>query len=109
MKYPKVAENFRKILSLRGLSAQELADKAGIGKSSISHYVNGSHCPSTQRAQELADIMKCNPVWLMGLDDEMEKDVDEEETKELLKLFQGASEEMRSAALAVLKSGQRKA
>ena len=73
MRYPKVSENFRTILKLRKLTAQELADKAHIGKSSVSQYVNGSHCPSTKRAQQLADVLDCNPVWLMGLDDKMEK------------------------------------
>lgn len=54
MKYPEIAKRFRLILNLRNMKQSELATKAGIDKSFISHYVNGSHCPSNIKAKALA-------------------------------------------------------
>lgn len=71
MKYPEISRRFKHILSLRDMKQIELADRAGIDKSFISHYVNGTHCPSNEKAQLLADILNVNPLWLMDLSDDM--------------------------------------
>lgn len=68
MKYPKVAYRFKKILADNNLTAQQLADKSNVGKASISHYVNGTHCPSNETAGRIAKVVNVNPVWLMGFD-----------------------------------------
>lgn len=39
MKYPITAKRLREAMEAMNLTAQELADKSGVGKSSISHYV----------------------------------------------------------------------
>ena len=72
MKNPEVSKRFNYILNLRGLKAQELADKTGISKASISQYVNGSHCPSNDKAQMLSEVLRVNPLWLMGFEVPME-------------------------------------
>lgn len=111
MKYPKVSANFSTIMNIRKLKAQDLADLSGIGKSSISHYVNGTHCPSNDTAQILADVLKVNPLWLMGLDDRMEKepvatDSLSKDFKEFLELFNNSDKEHQELAVLALKSGQ---
>lgn len=111
MKYPKVSANFSTIMNIRKLKAQDLADLSGIGKSSISHYVNGTHCPSNETAQILADVLKVNPLWLMGLDDRMEKepaatDSLSKDFKEFLELFNNSDKEHQELAVLALKSGQ---
>ena len=73
MKYPEIARRFNQIMNIRGLKAVDLAEKAGIGKASISQYVNGNHAPSNDTAQTLGDILKVNPLWLMGFEVNMEK------------------------------------
>lgn len=73
MKYPEIAKRFRLILNLRNMKQSELATKAGIDKSFISHYVNGSHCPSNIKAKALADVLGVSPLWLMDLSDQMEE------------------------------------
>jgi transcriptional regulator with XRE-family HTH domain len=50
------------------ISAQELADKSGVSKASISQYVNGSHKPSNISAPKLAKVLMVNAMWLMGFD-----------------------------------------
>ena len=72
MKYPEIARRFDYILTLRKMSAQELANKSGVGKSSISHYVNGSNEPSAKNAEPLAKVLHVNFKWLMGFDVPME-------------------------------------
>ena len=72
MKYEKTALRFKNAMSACGLSQQELANRSGIGKSSISHYVNGSNEPGNKAAYALSKVLGVNPAWLMGLDAPME-------------------------------------
>ena len=114
MKYPDVSKRFKYILQLRNMKQQELADRAGINKSFISHYVNGTHCPSTEKAQLLADILKVNPLWLMGLDDNISNEdllVYTDKQKMLIEIFNSLNYSHQQAALEYLKllSNQKKA
>lgn len=68
MKYEITAKRIREAMSDMGMTQQELADKSKIGKSSISHYVNGTNEPGNKYAYALAEALKVNPAWLMGLD-----------------------------------------
>ena len=68
MKYETTAKRIREAMSDMGISQQELANKTGIGKSSISHYVNGSNEPGNKSAFLLAQVLNVNPAWLMGLE-----------------------------------------
>lgn len=68
MKHETTAMRLREALSDSGLSARELSENAGILESSVSHYVNGSHKPSNINAGKMADVLKVNPLWLMGFD-----------------------------------------
>lgn len=72
MKYALTAKRLSDILAIRGMKAQELADKAGVNKASISQYINGSHKPSNLSSGKMAQVLRCNPLWLMGFDVEME-------------------------------------
>ena len=74
MKYPEIANRFRTLLAVKGIKQQDLSDKTGIGKASISQYVNGSHCPSNEKAVLIGDAYNVNYLWLMGFDVPMEKD-----------------------------------
>ena len=60
----------RLILALDRLNmkAQELADRSGVNKASISQYVNGTHAPSNISAGKMASVLGVSPVWLMGFD-----------------------------------------
>lgn len=106
MKYPDVSKRFKYILHYRNMKQQELADKAGINKSFISHYVNGTHCPSNDTAQRLSEVLGVNPLWLMGLDDNMLKDapiVRTEEEEKVVNIFNSLNYPHQLAALEYLK------
>lgn len=68
VKFPIVAQRFRTALANANMTAQELSTRTGVLKSSISHYVNGSHCPTNKTAFILAQALDVNPAWLMGFD-----------------------------------------
>lgn len=71
MKYNVTASRIIKAMADAGISQQELANRSGISKSSISHYVNGTHEPGNKAAYALAQALAVDPLWLMGLDVEV--------------------------------------
>ena len=68
MKYEITAKRIKEAMSDMGITQQELADKSKIGKSSISHYVNGTNEPGNKSAYMMSKVLNVNPGWLMGLD-----------------------------------------
>ena len=69
MKNEETARRLRSVMREKGLSQQELANKSGVTKSSISHYVNGKTIPDNFQAYKLAKVLDVAPEWLMGVDD----------------------------------------
>lgn len=68
MKNPVTAKRLRQAMDEMGMKAVELSEKSGLGKSSISQYMNGSHSPSNISAGKMGKVLKVNPLWLMGFD-----------------------------------------
>lgn len=68
MKNELTAKRLSLALSNSNMKPQELADKSGVSKASISQYVNGSHAPSNISSGKMAPILNVNPLWLMGFD-----------------------------------------
>jgi len=52
---------------------KEFADKVGIGKSSISQYVNGTNSPGNITAMKIGKAFGVDPMWVMGFDVPMNK------------------------------------
>lgn len=75
IKFPVVGERFKEALNENHMSQQELAEKTGIGKSSISQYCNGTNCPARDRAEVIGRVLNVNPVWLMGFEVVKDNDV----------------------------------
>lgn len=89
MKHEITAKRLRRALDKSGFSAQELSDKSGVSKASISQYVNGSHKPSNISAQKIGNCLGINPLWIMGFDVCMTEDdkVDNDDLKTLIYIF----------------------
>ena len=68
MKNELTAQRLALALSNANMRPQELADKSGVSKASISQYVNGSHAPSNISSGKMASVLNVNPLWLMGFD-----------------------------------------
>lgn len=68
MKYEITAKRIKEAMNDMNITQQELADRCKIGKSSISHYVNGTNEPGNKSAYILSKVLNVNPAWLMGFD-----------------------------------------
>ena len=73
MKNSETAKRLTTAMSLANITQQELSDRSGVGKASISQYCNGSHAPSNVSAGKMAKVLGVSPVWLMGFDVPMER------------------------------------
>ena len=74
MKNVETAKRLSEALARASMSQQELADKSGVGKASISQYMNGTHAPGNKKAAQIAEVLNVNPLWLMGFDVPYEPD-----------------------------------
>lgn len=81
MKNELTAKRLQLALSDMGISQQELAEKSGVSKASISQYVNGSHAPSNISSGKMGKVLNVEPMWLMGFDVEMRKEISSESAK----------------------------
>lgn len=90
MKNELTAKRLQLALSNTNMKPQELADKSGVSKASISQYMNGSHAPGNISAKKMGKVLNVESMWLMGFDVEMRKEISSEsasEDMELLKKF----------------------
>lgn len=46
----------------------EFSRRTGIGKSSISQYVNGTNAPGSITAAKIGEAFHLDPMWVMGFD-----------------------------------------
>lgn len=60
-------------MEIRNMKAIDLHDKTGIGKSSISQYMNGKVKPKQDRIYLMAQALNVDELWLMGHDVPMER------------------------------------
>lgn len=67
------ADRIKKAMELRGLTQTELVKRTGIGKSSISTYLNGEYEPKQKNTYKLAKVLNVNESWLLGYDVPMER------------------------------------
>ena len=81
MKNELTAKRLQLALSNANMKPQELADKSGVNKSSISQYINGSHAPSNISSGKMGKILNVEPMWLMGFDVEMRKELSSKSAK----------------------------
>ena len=63
---------FNKALALRDKKPIDVVIATGISESAISQYRSGLTKPKRERLVLIANYLKVNPTWLMGLDVPME-------------------------------------
>lgn len=56
------------------ITATELSNATGIGKSDISNYMRGKYMPKQDRIYKMASVLKVSPVWLGAFDMAIEKE-----------------------------------
>ncbi|MCC1436649.1 LexA family transcriptional regulator [Staphylococcus aureus] len=61
-------DRLKQIMSERKISQSELSRRTGIGRNSISDYLNGKYEAKQDKVFELAKALNINEAWLMGFD-----------------------------------------
>lgn len=64
----KIKDRLNEALTLRGMTAAELAAKSGLQKSSVSRYLSGENVPRSLAIGKLAAALAVSPAWLLGYD-----------------------------------------
>lgn len=90
----------------------EFSRRTGVGKSSISQYVNGTNAPGNITASKIGNAFGLDPMWVMGFDVPMNKAEkklqelaeDKHDTAMLLKYFGMLNDKGRELALVYVKS-----
>ena len=66
-----IKDRIKEALEVRSMTAAELSKKSGIGKGSISKYLNGLVVPKQSAIGEMAKALNVSPAWLRGFDVDM--------------------------------------
>lgn len=69
----KMGNRIQEALKMRGMTRQELCEKTGISKSSLSEYIKGLIDPRQDRIHDMSIALDVNPGWLMGFEDRIER------------------------------------
>ena len=64
-------------LNIRGMKAVELVEKAGVGKSSLSHWMSQRWQPKQAALLKMARALDVSEMWLAGYDVPMERPVEQ--------------------------------
>lgn len=73
------ANRLRYAIMIKDIKPIELSKKTGISKTNISCYMSGKYEAKQDGVKSLADALEVNPVWLMGYDVPMDKNVKTDE------------------------------
>ena len=76
----KFSNRLSKILTIRNMKPVELHEKTGISESLISKYLSDNAVARLDKLTIIADTLNINPVWLMGYDVPMERELKNEES-----------------------------
>lgn len=68
-----IHKRISRALIVRGMKQQDLVDKTGIPKPSISQYISGYAKPKADRIHLIAKALNVTEPWLLGYDVPMEK------------------------------------
>lgn len=77
MKKATFAERLKEAIEQSDLNQSELADRIGIHRSTITHYLTGRYEPRHDRVDQFARILNVSPIWLMGFDVPMQRHADD--------------------------------
>ena len=68
MKTDTFATRLRIALNEKNLKPVDLANKTGIDRASISHYLSSNYEPKSDKLLKIAEALDVNETWLMGYD-----------------------------------------
>lgn len=60
------AKRLKEALQMRGMKQIELAERTGIDRGTICHYLKADYTPKKDQLARLGVALRVNPLWLMG-------------------------------------------
>lgn len=105
----ELKERLAEALNIRDMKPIELAEKTGIARGTISHYLSGTMVPKSRRIYVLAKALRVQPAWLIGYDVPMEDNAPEESERqskmsEIERLFNLLEPESQTVILKIVRS-----
>ena len=92
---------------LRGWSQERLANAIGTTQQTLQRWESGVTDPQVSKVQQISAALGVTVSYLLGMDEAAAgSDAMSVEERELLALYRAATPELRSAAIAVLRSRQ---
>lgn len=76
----------QKALQLRGFRAQDLVERTGIPKNTMSYYLSGKTEPKADRLYKLAAALDVSEAWLLGYDVAMQRSPEQKKNDQLVEL-----------------------
>lgn len=68
MKHEVSAKRLADLLAEYNMKSQDLVERTGISKASVSLYLSGKVVPSNIYAGKMAEVFHVSPAWIMGFD-----------------------------------------
>ena len=74
-------------LSMRNLKQVDLVERAGVSKSSLSHWIKQQWQPKQKALYSMAKVLEVSELWLAGYDVPKERPVEQQNTDKLVSLI----------------------
>lgn len=86
MEKEHLKDRLQKAMQLRGFRAQDLVDRTGIPKNTMSYYLSGKTEPKADRLYKLAAALDVNEAWLLGYDVQIQRSPAQKKNDQLVEL-----------------------
>ena len=86
MEKEQLKDRLQKAMHLRGDRAQDLVDRTGIPKNTMSYYLSGKTEPKADRLYKLAAVLDVNEAWLLGYDVQIQRSPAQKKNDQLVGL-----------------------
>ncbi len=114
-KITNTQKRLHELMSALNIKQNDIADKTGLNKSTISNYCNGNRIPNQTNLAIIADAFNISPAWLMGYEVNMMRNKDQLvdyiatiEERDILMKLQEIDESDRELILATLELAYQK-
>lgn len=69
----RLQDRLKEALTVRGMKAIELSEKANIPKGAISYYLSGKSSPKADRLNLICSTLSVSEAWMLGYDVPMDR------------------------------------
>lgn len=76
-KMMEISERLKELLDINGLTQKELANRAGVSESAMSHYVKGDRIPRPTVLARIAGALNTSTDDLLGINNTTQEDVEQ--------------------------------